>query len=348
MHYFTVSVLSSALLIWGGFAHAEDNLRDLSVEQQMLATAPLPQVGALTVTAWVDHEDNVYAAGEAVSLSVMTNAAAYITVISVGPTGNAVQLYPNAFQPGEQIAAGEIFVIPGADAPAQIIATGPTGSELMRVIASTAPLDIIDPEDLRGAGAFREIAGGVATVVRDLAAVAAPANVELASYDKVIRTVEPEPAALAGSAETPPRAPMLSTDAASYAIGDLVTIAVTPLDPCTLWVVAVSEDDQVNVLFPNGVVAENRILARQTVLVSAEEQVSSVIAAGPAGQDVLYALCGADDTPPWEAGIDLSEGFAALSTEQPLGRALVQAATPQAADIPARFGWSVKILDIHP
>ncbi|WP_158672374.1 MULTISPECIES: DUF4384 domain-containing protein [Devosia] len=354
MKRLTFVTLLAALIAASLPAQAQEVARDLTLAQQALAGAPVPQVGSLTVTAWVDHEDNIYAQGETINLSVMTNKPAYLTVIAVGPLGNAVQLFPNAFQPAMAIEPGKVFAIPGADAPAQITAQGPTGTELVRVIASTEPLEFISPQSLSGAGAYRTIEGGAEAIARDLALVAIPEAVEVASYDKVIHTVaqadsaegladiEPDTAATVH-----PRGPMLVTDASAYTVGDVVSMAVTALDACHLWVVAVSEDDSVNVLFPTSDQTDNQLDAQETAMVSGDGAPVQVIAAGPAGKDIVYALCGSDDTPPWEAGIDLTGGFAALSPTEPLGRALIAATAPQEAAIPEGYGWTFKVLTIH-
>ncbi|MHA6299755.1 DUF4384 domain-containing protein [Devosia sp. CAU 1758] len=354
MKRLTFATLVAAVIAATLPAEAQDVVRDLTLAQQALAGTSVPQVGSLTVTAWVDHEDNSYAEGETISLSVMTNKRAYLTIIAVGPSGGAVQLFPNAFQPADAIEPGKVFVIPGDNAPAQITAQGPTGTELVRVIASSEPLEFISPESLTGAGAYRTIEGGAEAITRDLALAAIPDAVEVASYDKVIYTVgeadsaeAPQVSEMAIATTGVPRGPMLVTDASSYAAGDVVSMAVTALDACHLWVVAVSEDDSVNVLFPTSDGMDNELDAQETIVVSGEGAPVQVIAAGPAGKDVVYVLCGSDDTPPWEAGIDLTGGFAALSPAEPLGRALIAASAPEETAIPEGYGWTFKILTIH-
>lgn len=338
-----------AMLPAGALAQPAD-VKDLSVQQQEVV-AVAEDAGSLEVTAWVDHDNNSYAVGEAIQLSVRANEDAYLTIVSVGPSGNAVLLYPNALQSGAMLPAGETVVVPGADAAAQIVATAPAGNELIRVIASSEPLEIIDPASLVGETAFRGIAGGAAQVARDLAlAVTAQGDVDF--YDKVIRTSESVSVELTMPTAAQNQAPMIATDATQYEVGSRVALAVTALSDCTLWVVNVSSDQSVHLIFPNRLMQENTVTAGQTVLVSGATSPVELQAAGPAGKESVFALCGEDATAPWEAGLEFTELFPTLDASSNLGRALVTLATdggpddPDETAIPDIFAWSSLTLQV--
>src|SRR5271170_242968 len=87
------------------------------------ATAPQgspSQTGKLTAEAWFDRANATYALGEAVNLFVRTNEDAYVTVLSIGPTGNVAQIFPNAFQPNNFAQAHQPIAIPGRGAAAVV------------------------------------------------------------------------------------------------------------------------------------------------------------------------------------------------------------------------------------
>lgn len=345
------SLFVAAVLLSGSAALAQTvDARDLSVQQQVVAGIAAPNP-ALDVTAWVDHEDNRYNIGESIQLFVRSNEDAYITVVSIGPSGSAVQLYPNALQAGGKVPGGSIVQIPGPDAEAQIIVTAPAGNELIRVIASTSPLQITDPQMLTGNGAFQGIEGGAEQVARDLT-LAVTERPQIAFYDKVIRTraignaellVAPQQEAADGPA------PLIATDDTEYEVGETVQLAVTVMEDCNLWVINVSSDESVHLLFPNNLMRRNGVGAGDTVLVSGGTSPVKVQAAGPAGTEAIYALCSDDVTPPWNAGIDFTQLFPRLDNSEGIGKALVAMETGSDTDgaaIPDIYSWSVATLTV--
>lgn len=349
--------LASVLLSVPGIALAQDvDSRDLSVQQQMVAAVAAP-ASDLRLTAWVDHENNSYKLGEAIQLFARVNEDAYITVVSIGPSGSAVLLYPNEFQPAQKVKGGTIVQIPGTDAAAQIIATAPAGNELIRVIASSEPLEIVDNRLLEGTGAFRSIKGGADQVAKDLA-LAVAAEPEIAFYNKVIKTKATGNAEIAIEVESEDEdaapfdgpAPLIATNALSYAIGDSVQLAVTAMQDCNLWVVNVSSDRSVHLLFPNNLVRNNGVDAGETVLVSGGSSPVDVKVAGPAGKEAIYALCSEEVTPPWQAGIDFAQLFPELDDSEGLGKALVAIDAEEEDDlseiIPDIYAWSVTTLTV--
>ncbi len=345
----------AAALFSGSAALSQSvDTRDLSVQQQAIAeiVAPNPR---LRVTAWVDQEDNRYDIGEAIQLFVRVNEDAYITVVSVGPSGSAVVLYPNALQPGGKVPGGAIVQIPGEDAQAQIVASAPAGNELIKVIATSEPLEIVEPQRLVGAGAFRGVEGGAEQLARDLA-LAVEAEPQIAFYDKVIETratgnaeipVDRPPPAETGVAATRP-APLIAVGAPEYAVGDTVELAVTAMDDCNLWVVNLSSDRTFHLLFPNKLMRDNVVSAGRTVLISGGNSPVKVEAAGPSGKEAIYALCSEQPTPPWQAGVDFSQLFPTIDGEDELSRALIamESGAAEGNAIPDIYAWSMTTLTV--
>jgi hypothetical protein len=159
------------------------------------ATAPQgspSQTGALTAEAWFDRANATYALGEAVKLFIRTNEDAYVTALSIGPTGNVTQIFPNPFHPNNLVQAHHPIAIPGHGAHA--VVTGALGAEVIKIITTSRPIQVI-PEDQLGATApFRSVLGGVDAVARDLKAVAAQPEQDTVVLDKTFLSVPPAPA----------------------------------------------------------------------------------------------------------------------------------------------------------
>ena len=186
-------ILTTALaLVLASPAGADTNAPpDPSVE----ATAPQgspSQTGALTAEAWFDRANATYALGEAVKLFVRTNEDAYVTALSIGPTGNVTQIFPNPFHPNNLVQAHHPIAIPGHGAHA--VVTGALGAEVIKIITTSRPIQVI-PEDQLGATApFRSVLGGVDAVARDLKTVAAQPEQDMVVLDKTFLSVPPAPA----------------------------------------------------------------------------------------------------------------------------------------------------------
>ena len=164
-----LAILLGLTLMNTGELRAEDSiLRDLSVEQATAFQAGTPAPGSLRISTWVDRHDLTYARGDAVRIFVKTNEDAYVTIINVGPSGKVTQLFPNAFQQSNRVAANRALEVPSANGGSRINVSGPVGAELIKVFVSSEPIKIIPESQLVGSGAFRSLAGGVSDLVRNL------------------------------------------------------------------------------------------------------------------------------------------------------------------------------------
>ena len=188
-----LAILLGLTLMNTGELRAEDSmLRDLSVEQATAFHAGTPAPGSLRISTWVDRHDLTYARGDAVRIFVKTNEDAYVTIINVGPSGKVTQLFPNAFQQSNRVAANRALEVPSANGGSRINVSGPVGAELIKVFVSSEPIKIIPESQLVGSGAFRSLAGGVSDLVRNLeVTAAAPARREskFAISNLVIKTI---------------------------------------------------------------------------------------------------------------------------------------------------------------
>ena len=183
-----LAVLFGVALVTSGLRAEDSLLRDLSAEQATAFQAGTPAPGSLRVSAWVDRHDLTYARGDAVRIFVKTNEDAYVTIINVGPSGKVTQLFPNAFQQSNRVAANRALEVPSANGGSRINVSGPVGAELIKVFVSNEPIKIIPESQLVGSGAFRALAGGVSDLVRNLE-VSAGGQSKFAISNLVIKTI---------------------------------------------------------------------------------------------------------------------------------------------------------------
>ena len=141
----------------------------LSAEQEIVKGVDVvPAPGGLEVVAWVDRPDYTYARGEDVTVFVETSKDAYVTVLNVDPSGATTVLFPNRYQPDNRVRAGRAVRVPDPRSGARITVTGTVGAELLKVIASTQPVDPFEAGSLNDAGPYRVVNAQPAVVAARL------------------------------------------------------------------------------------------------------------------------------------------------------------------------------------
>ena len=316
--------------------------RDLSVEQAAVYTVQAPAgagADALDVTAWVDHADSTYAVGETVRLFVKASKDAYLTVLNVGASGRTTVLLPNAHQPETRVPAGQVVEVPPPGSGARIQVGGPTGRELVKVIATTRPTPLFAAVKTTGAGPFTALDADTRSVARDLQVVMdTNAEQEWDQYDKIITTIAERPgglvpmaAAPAGAAwPAPPFGLRLAAGKPVYRMGEAVSLYASAEVPCYLTLVNVGSSGQVRVLLPNAAQPQNLLPAGRTVVFPVAASNLRLTPMGPAGVETVVAVCSADNQPVFPAGLSYGQGgFAALDGREAVSRDLaVVAAAP--------------------
>jgi hypothetical protein len=311
-------------------ADDDPDARNLTVEQNALYTtsAPAPAVAGtepLAVVAWVDHADNTYAVGERVRLFVQANKDAYITVLNVGASGQTTVLFPNAYQTETRVAANQVVEVPSPNSGASIRVGGPTGRELIKVVASTNPTPLFAAGAAQTAGLFTTLKADSRSVARDLqVAMNAPAadqTQEWDDYNKVITTIAARPTAVVPLAAAPmgtawPAQPFGLRIAAGkpvYRMGEPVLLYASTTAPCYLTLVNIGSSGQSRVLLPNAAQPQNLIPAGQTVVFPVTGSNLQLTPMGPPGVETVVATCSADNQPVFPAGLSYGQsGFAAM------------------------------------
>jgi hypothetical protein len=341
-----VTVLAFAAVALAPYPLAAQQLdesiqRQLSVQQTQAYQAG---VGASTMKleAAFDHPNGIYADGERVHLLVRNSEDAYVTIVTVGPTGKSVQLFPNDSQPQNLVKANTPLQIPAPGSNAQIIVSAPFGVELIKVVASSVPKGLVPNSSLSGMGAFRSIDGGVDELVRNLAIAAAPAaGTKFAQQNLVLNTVAhaqpsgnvvvpPVSPPQIAQAPTQPQAPvapqqnlsagllppinnpfplLIATDKNTYRVGERVTLAITSFTACSLSVFDVSASGQARLVFPNKTMSANAIPAMQMTMLSGGSSPVTIDVRGPAGPGSIIAICSTDPTPTTVIAADQTNMF---------------------------------------
>ena len=175
MRYGTLGAAAASMVVLsGGVAGAQEAgesplSRTLSVEQTAVYDVkPAPRQGNLNVVTWVDRSDYTYAEGEDVKLFVETSEDAYVTVLNVDPAGLTTILFPNQYQPDNLVRANRVVEVPDPASLSRIVVTGTMGTELIKVLASTEPIDPFEARQLAAAGPYRTVSAPAQGVARSL------------------------------------------------------------------------------------------------------------------------------------------------------------------------------------
>jgi hypothetical protein len=94
----------------------------------------------LRIEVWTERAS--YAIDDEVVFHIRSNKDCYVTLLDLQTSGALYVLFPNALQRHNYIGANRIISIPEAQAPFSINASGPTGVEGVKAIATTEPIDI--------------------------------------------------------------------------------------------------------------------------------------------------------------------------------------------------------------
>jgi hypothetical protein len=330
----------------------DENTRQLSLQQTQAYNAAGP-TNTINLDASFDRPNGVYGNGERVRLTVRLSEDAYVTIVTVGPSGKVVQLFPNESQPQTLVRANAPLEIPASSGSAQIIVGPPFGSELIKVVATSSPNGFVPPSQLTGNGAFRSVEASVEDLMRNLtvAAASAPSG-KFAQKNLVLQTVAQAPmappAAAAPAAAQTAQAPLapaaqntntglvpqmnnslllaIATDKHTYRVGERITFAATAQTACSLTVFDVTANGQARQVFPNKNLTTNTIPAGQLTTISGGSAQTVIDARGPVGISTLIAVCSTDTTPATVVAPDQTNVFTAMPSLEGLRTDLAQVA----------------------
>lgn len=124
----------------------------------------------LKVSIWVDQQDITYYPGEDIVISAKANRDAYLTIIDVGTSGTVRQLFPNKHQTDNFVRRGQIIQIPGRHAGYTYRVQGPAGTELIKAIVTSKPVNIYgkSANTFQPEGPFSKSTQPAATLSKDI------------------------------------------------------------------------------------------------------------------------------------------------------------------------------------
>lgn len=172
-----------------GVATADDD------DEPVLANAYRNDAPSFYLHAELNHPSAEYAAGEYLALAVKSERDAYVYVQYQQADGVVFQVFPNSVQPNNFVAAGETVRIPGVDDLFRWEVAPPFGEEVVKVIASTTPIEDLSEPEMREDRFNRVEANTVGKVAAALAK-AEPAS--WAETDVALTTMERRPVQLTG------------------------------------------------------------------------------------------------------------------------------------------------------
>jgi hypothetical protein len=120
------------------------------------------------VHAEVDRKSAEYYAGEQLSLSVVSEADAYLYVIYQQADGETYVVFPNSGQPNNRVPAKQSVRIPAAKDTFRWTVSAPFGKEVMKVIACKQRVDALEKPDVRRKRATPIAAKDLASAGREL------------------------------------------------------------------------------------------------------------------------------------------------------------------------------------
>ncbi len=108
----------------------------LSDAQRSLSVVAAPK-SDLDIDGWVNHKSAKYKIGEVVDIYIRANLDAYVTIFSVDAEGKSTMIFPNKFNKVNKIAADTVMRVPGDAAKFKLQVGGPSGANLLKILAST-------------------------------------------------------------------------------------------------------------------------------------------------------------------------------------------------------------------
>ena len=108
----------------------------LTDAQQVIADAKLSH-GGLTIEGSVDRADTTYDPGQPITISVKTNADAFVAILRVMANGDTTIVFPNRAERGAANPANTVLTVPAPGTGVKVAGDKP-GIVLFEFIASTA------------------------------------------------------------------------------------------------------------------------------------------------------------------------------------------------------------------
>lgn len=151
-----MTTLAMAMTVgWFSAVSAQPASRDLTVQPSKRYNQGVPG-GRLSLRAELDRPDRSYQIGDALVLRVKVNEPAFVYVVNFGSSGATKVVFPNALHGANRLQPGLWAPLPGPDDAFRLCVNGPTGLEMVRVVAAPGPLGPLALESLTRTGDVRD------------------------------------------------------------------------------------------------------------------------------------------------------------------------------------------------
>jgi len=150
------AALPAPLVRKAGLKLVPDNYQEARKTLELLDAQV--QASKLQVRLEMDRGDGgIYRRGDRVHLFLKSNLDCYVKVLYHQVDGTKVLIFPNRFHPDARIQKGHMYQIPPDDNSFDLIVQEPFGAEMVKLIASTEPIEIQAREpDANGLSVVRD------------------------------------------------------------------------------------------------------------------------------------------------------------------------------------------------
>ncbi len=170
---FGAGALLAAVMAVASFTPNANAEALLSDSQRSLSVVAAPK-SDLKIDGWINHKSAQYKIGESLDIYVRANLDSYVTIFSVDADGKSTMVFPNRFAKDNKIAADTVLRIPGDGAKFKLQVGAPTGSNLLKILASTDNKSFEDAIVFAFNGGFgqfegetEKLAGEISTLVNE-------------------------------------------------------------------------------------------------------------------------------------------------------------------------------------
>lgn len=92
--------------------------------------------------------------GDKIVVHFASEVEGYLSLFNIGTSGRMTRLYPNSLHPNNHIDAHREYSIPAADDNFQYLLQGPAGTEKLKAVLTTRPMELMKPELTASDGLF--------------------------------------------------------------------------------------------------------------------------------------------------------------------------------------------------
>lgn len=137
----TLMTLAAAPVVAGGYSSVRVE-RTVEYPAPRLSVEPVRRPNVINVNLGINKPTYEY--GESVCITLSVDQDAYVYLFSEEACGTVRQIFPNCFDSGNFLQACRTYRLP--DGSYEFVVRGGAGTETLRAVASSVPLDCLDKQ----------------------------------------------------------------------------------------------------------------------------------------------------------------------------------------------------------